>query len=1588
MNRSIINRVLDYARRQPDAPAIYWQHNVLSYQQLQQRVMTLAERFRQIRRPGPIAVHLSRTPDLIATLLAVWCSGRTFVALDAKHPVERRRLIIAESAPAAMVYDSPPPQTEECQLWHISELLEKSPPDDEIYPACTADDTAYLLYTSGSTGKPKGIAIGHHSVEALVDWAMAFYTPAQLNCVLASTTITFDLAIFEIFVPLATGKSLYLVDSALDLLNGQEDDSALTLINTVPSVARELVRARAIPAGVTTVNLAGEALHWKLVNDIYQSSQVACVCNLWGPSEDTTYSTAYRSLRDDERPESGPVPIGWSITGSAAFIMNDALQPVSCGELGEICLTGTGLAQCYHGNPELTAERFPLINGPDGHTLRMYRTGDWGRQDRDGMLHFHGRIDFQVKIRGYRIELEELEQALLTLDEVREAAVIVHMQQEQHKLVAVLVKTDEEYPDSVLIQRCQCRLQAILPPYMMPHAWNIYLSALPRTTSGKICRRTLNVEYSQNLQGQREPSLSPVMQIIAEALGGTPEKSATFLAQGGDSLSAVRLQTMLRTRLGKSPSLEVILSSALTIEALEQQITALPEIGPTLIHQQLEAQRLSAIEYRMFKVYKTHREPACYNIGLILRFDTDVDVPRLRQALLTALPQSRALSCYIEPDEQGACYRPASADAIWNQETGVDLADRQRRFFARPFRLESEPPVQALWLDGERQDGVLLLSVAHTAVDGLGLRALLRNISSLYRDRQYSIPTSPCLYQPAETHRQAALAYWQHQLAGFQAVPPWPQGLDNLSDGAVSWTLSRDEHRQLASYCRENGVTLPVLLMATLCITLQRLSGCPDLVIATPVANRQQPGVQDYVANMTNSLPLRCRLHEDGATREAIAQIQQQLNCGLAWQDVSIDWVVENLLDVADKEAIFNTIFSYMDFLRDVGSPFGLPAHCDFYQPEKAKAPLVVSAIVTGDSALRMVFEYQGDKLHPAWVNTLSQLFMQLLNQRSAMGNTLLHQLSSIPLQQQPLLQRIREAKPVATAASLVAWLAASAEKFADRTAIQDCASAVTYAQLWRESEKLAAGLQVYGVKPGEAVGVKMEKSWRLIAVLCAILRTGAFYVPLDPRNPAERNQYISQHSGVFLVVVDDDITAKGALSVGYASLLCSDHDLTPVQVSADELAYIIFTSGTTGQPKGVTITHHNVCRLFSACHQWGAFSEQDSWTLFHSYAFDFSVWEIFGALLYGGRLVIVPPALTTDMLGFASLLDQQRISVLSLTPTAFRNFIGTVDALNHRPRMIIFGGEAIRSADVQPWWQIYGLEETRLINMYGITEITVHATVHTMSPDDSMSCIGKPLADTGIVLRDERGLPCPVGVPGELCIRGGGVSHGYFAAPELNRQRFGALAELGPRYYFSGDLAVIDGAGRLNYLGRQDKQVKINGHRIELDEISGALRQMPCIKACLVKVVTIDCGTRMLVAWYVAEQDIEPQALVRHLMQKLPVWAIPEKLLRIPALPLTINGKIDESQLTEPSDPLNTAETYCQQPVKHIWQQILGHEMLHDDLPFFEAGGTSIKAALLVQYLNRLLEQPAVSLLDIFRHPCIRDQQRLVDQLLARETI
>ncbi len=570
----------------------------------------------------------------------------------------------------------------------------------------------------------------------------------------------------------------------------------------------------------------------------------------------------------------------------------------------------------------------------------------------------------------------------------------------------------------------------------------------------------------------------------------------------------------------------------------------------------------------------------------------------------------------------------------------------------------------------------------------------------------------------------------------------------------------------------------------------------------------------------------------------------------------------------------------------------------------------------------------------------------------------------------------------------------------------------LSYGELNRRANRLAHRLRSLGVGPEDMVGLCQERSVEMVVGILGVLKAGAAYVPMDPAYPAERLEFVLQDANARVLVTERAFVAK--FPAFQNQVVCVEdvfdsqdpsQDNNPgTEVSLENLAYVIYTSGSTGKPKGVMVTHQNITRLLHATQPWYQFNESDVWTLFHSYAFDFSVWEIWGALLYGGRLVIVPHPVSRSPEDFLELLAREGVTVLNQTPSAFRQLV-QADQRSGRPhqlalRYVIFGGETLEMRSLQPWFDKHGDQKPRLVNMYGITETTVHVTYRPIFAKDlaSGSVIGQPIPDLRIYILDARMQPVPIGLPGEMYVGGSGVARGYLNRPELTTERFipnPFRNKPGARLYKTGDLARCLTDGDIEYLGRADGQVKLRGHRIELGEVESALREHPAVSECVVVLREDSPGDRRLVGYVVAEPDQASPALSelrRFLNTKLPDYMIPAAFVFLEALPLTPNSKLDRTALPVPEqarpeldESFAAPQTPTEIAVAEIWREVLHLERVGLHESFFELGGHSL---LMTQIISRLREafQIELPIRRFFASPTIAKLARVIEELLAKE--
>ncbi|HEK0908909.1 TPA: amino acid adenylation domain-containing protein, partial [Pseudomonas putida] len=1019
---------------------------------------------------------------------------------------------------------------------------------------------------------------------------------------------------------------------------------------------------------------------------------------------------------------------------------------------------------------------------------------------------------------------------------------------------------------------------------------------------------------------------------------------------------------------------------------------------------------LSYAQQRQWFLWQLEPHSSAYHIPSALRLKGTLDVPALARSFQWLLGRHESLRTRFVETAEGVrqvIEAPASAFELPLQHLPVDAgADTEQavRDFVEVrtqalFDLQQGPLLRVDLLRLADDDHVLVMTQHHIVSDGWSMQVLVEELVHAYA--AFSGGGEPTLaaasiqyadyaiwqqawMEAGESERQ--LGYWAARLGGEQPVlelpldHPRPQQPSHRGE-RLAVTLPGELQKGLRSLAQSQGMTPFMLLLASFQVLLHRYSGQREIRVGVPVANRQHPDTKALIGFFINTQVLDVSIDPQNTFRELLQQVRTAVLGAQAHQALPFEQLVEAL--APERNAGVNPLFQVMHnhLGGDGASALNLPGlHIEGLDVRTVTAQfdLTLDTAEAGEQ-LSAAFTYATDLFERATVERMARHWLQLLGQMVAAPDT--------PLVQVPLLTAQERADIIAE------WNPRPAEypvqqcihqRIEEQARLRPEAIAVTlddrqlsYGQLEAQANHLAHRLLAQGVGPEVRVGLVVERSLEMIVAILATLKAGAAYVPMDPSAPAQRLAYMMADSGIALLLVQPHLAARVQGAQDVRQLMLEPLSPQPLadpgapQLACDprQLAYVIYTSGSTGQPKGVLLPHDNVMRLFAATERWFNFGVDDVWTLFHSYAFDFSVWEIFGALMHGGRLVIVPHETSRSTEDFHALLHREGVTVLNQTPSAFKQLMQvacTRDAAELGAlRQVIFGGEALEVQALRPWYGHFAAQGPRLVNMYGITETTVHVTYRPLSPRDlegaASSPIGEPIDDLSWYLLDGQLEPVAPGCIGELYVGGAGLARGYHRRSDLSAQRFVPdLFGHGGRLYRTGDLARYRNDGVIEYVGRIDQQVKIRGFRIELGEIEARLLQLPGVREAVVLARDGSAGTQ-LVAYVVAHQGSgEVSALVERLRSglkaDLPEYMLPAHILCLDSLPLTLNGKLDRAALPAPTlrqEDYQAPRTALEQQVAQIWQQVLEVERvgLHDD--FFALGGHSLLATQVVSRLR-----------------------------------
>nr|WP_082947556.1 non-ribosomal peptide synthetase [Mycobacterium sp. E2479] len=1587
----------------PESVALSFQGGSMTYRELDEATNRLAHLLLGFGvGPGQnVALLFSRSAEAVVSILAVLKTGAAYVPIDPMVPAARVEFVIQDAAPIAAITTTDLRSRLDgfgLPVIDINDAPADLQPSTAL-PAPAPDDIAYLIYTSGTTGIPKGVAITHQNVTSLLS-SLDAGLPAQGVWPLCHS-LAFDVSAWEILGALLRGGRSVVVPESV--VSSPEDFQELlaaeqvSVFTQTPSAVGTLSPER---LKSTALVMAGEACPPEVV-ERWAPGRV--LINAYGPTETTMCVAISAPLT----PGPGVVPIGSPVPGAALFVLDGSLRPAPIGVVGELYVAGAGVGCGYVGRSALTASRFVAcpFGGAAAPGIRMYRTGDRVRWRSDGQLQYLGRVDEQVKIRGYRIEVGEVRAALAGLDGVRQAAVIAREDRPGDKrLVGYVTGTaDSDEIRAALAER--------LPAYMVPAAV-IVIDALPLTSNGKLDTRALPAPAYQDSDHYRAPS-SPVEDILAgiyaQVLGlervGADE---SFFDLGGDSLTAMRVIAAVNTALDSELAVRALFEAP-TVARLATRIGAGGGgLEPLVAGERPAVVPLSFAQNRLWFLDQLHGPSPVYNMAVALRLRGSLDDEALGAALADVVDRHESLrTLFVALDgipQQLVVTDPERIDFGWQvvDATGWSAARLEGAIGAAAcyaFDLASEIPLRAQLFRVAEDEHVLVTVVHHIAADGLSVTPLVRDLGVAYAGR--SMGQAPdwaplavqyvdyTLWQRAQfgelddsgSRIGAQLAYWEDVLAGMPErlqLPtdrPYPPVADYRGvTMAVEWPAELQHLiRQMAG---EHNATSFMVVQAALAVLLAKLSASADVAVGFPIAGRRDAALDELVGFFVNTLVLRVDVAGDPPVAEVLAQVRQRSLAAYEHQDVPFEVLVERLNPARSltHHPLVQVMLAWQNWQdRDpaggvtLGDLAVTPLAADTHT---ARMDLTLSLAErwteAGDPAgISGQVEFRTDVFDAASIEVLIKRLQRVVLAMTADPTRRLSTVDVLDAGELAQLagwgNRAALGRRAVSAVSIPALFAAQVARAPEAVAVSFEGQSLTYRELDEAANRLAHLLAGHGAGPGQRVALLFSRSAEAIVAILAVLKTGAAYLPIDAAMPNTRAEFMLGDAKPVVAVTTSGLAERlhkhdlPVIDVNDARIDTQPSTALPAP-AADDVAYLIYTSGTTGVPKGVAVTHRNVTQLLESLNADLELTGQ-VWSQCHSLAFDFSVWEMWGALLHGGRLVIVPESVVRSSEELHALLVREQVSVLSQTPSAFYA-LQAADA--HAPELgdqlkletVVFGGEALEPPRLGPWLDRHP-GSPRLINMYGITETTVHASFREIVDTDAASAaspIGIPLAHLGFFVLDDWLRPVPAGVVGELYVAGAGLAQGYVGRAGLTASRFvacpfGGAGAPGIRMYRTGDVVSWGTDGQLRYLGRSDDQVKIRGYRIELGDITAAMSGLDGVQQAVVIAREDRPGDKRLVGY--ATGTVDPAGLRAQLAERLPAYMVPAAVVAVDALPLTSNGKLDIRALPEPEyqdgDHYRAPATAIEEILADIYAEILGLERVGVDDSFFGLGGDSI---------------------------------------------
>lgn len=1601
---TIVKLINNQVKKNPDKTAILYNDRIAKNQHCVQKTLTYSEleklsnQFAHyllkngVKKGDNVCVELEKSELLIVVLLGILKAGGVYVPVDPDYPEERKNYFKTLTECVINI--------DEEQLVRFNESQEQLP-ESEPEIAILPSDRVHIMFTSGSTGTPKGVMLNHRNIVGLIH-PVTYMDLNESTILLSTVSVSFDTTNMEFWGVLANGGKVILEQRNalldLDLFKSTLIENKVTTMFLTSSWFENIAETDHTLFGTIQQFLTGgDMVSFKHINLLRSNYPDLKIIHCYGPTEDTTFSTTHLVEKEYE----GTISIGKPIDNGQVYILNEKLLPQPIGIIGTIYLGGIGLSEGYYKNDQLNNEKF--VDSPFKKGEKIYNTGDLARWLPDGNIDILGRIQRQVKIRGKFIDTVEIENELNKLEHIKQSVVLVQEIAGEKKIIAYLVC---ETP--VNTAHVKEQLKQKIPLFMIPFAF-VELAEIPLTPNGKTDRNALPALDSITMEREITPPNTATEHQLVEIWKRVLKIDEigihnNFFEIGGHSLLATRIVSIVKSELNKELLISELFLNATVAELAsvldkKTEKTAFPPVTPQAREGRIP---LSFAQERLWFIDQLQGSTN-YHVPFVFRLTGELDVQLLEQTFLRIINRHEVFrTCF--GNENGVPYQVILDRFEWKirlLEKGSNIQNE----IARAFDLSRDLPVRVSLMEENPGSYVIILTMHHIASDGWSISILMEELVEIYNALKEAKPVNlkPLSIQYAdfaiwqrkhinEEVLEKELNYWIGQLQGVEAlhlpIDFHRPKIQSTNGKTYSLSLPAALTDKLKNMSEQTGATLFMTLFSAFNVLLYKYTGQENICVGTPIANRNFKEIEPLIGFFVNTLAIKTDLSGNPTFNDLLAQVKNTLLNAYDHQNTPFEKIIEKLDIERDLSTspVFQTMFTFQNNERvDEVSLAGMKVDYEMFDIDFSKFDLSLN-LEESEGTVHIDAVYCSDLFKTETIARLFGHYVNLLEQISIAADKKVQHLNMLNREEEALLPKL--CNPEITTkypeTLLIERIEQAALIHVGKPALSFNGSSITYEELTERANRLAIELRKNGATANSIVAIHLKNPVNAICAMLGSMKFGAAYLPIDSDYPEQRVNYLLEDSQAAFLICDEEdaVKIKPTLSITILDASVLDHgDASGFEIlqgsrSPEKVANIIYTSGSTGNPKGVLVTQKNLADYFNGFIANSCVSECSTFALMSTLSADLGSTVLFSSLLLGGHLHTFELDQLRDADYMHNYMKDNPVDCFKIVPSHWRGLSYETALLPEK--MIVFGGEELTPSMVDKIREVR--PEINIFNHYGPTETTIGKLMHHLQKDIRYTTVplGKPFSNSQVFVVDAGGNFCPIGVQGEICIAGDGVTLGYLNRPELTSEKFTNLdVASGIRIYRTGDLGRINEAGEVIFCGRTDDQIKIRGNRIEPGEIQKVMLSTPTVSNAYVDAVKINDGEYVLAAYLEVAESFDMEAFRAFLKVNLPDVYVPANIMVLEKLPLNQNGKINRKALP----PLTAAdavqrvlpETEVEKAVCAIWERILNREAIGIMDNFFELGGHSLLITRVISEIRNEFGKE-ISIREVFTKPTVRE--------------